>query len=78
MKYGHDPVANADVRLEAREAVKAICDDDTQCVQMLLRIAMGDEPAEVARESGKHTNTIRSAVNRGRSKVMKKHRNGRQ
>ncbi len=68
----HSPM---DVKLEARETLETVCDDDTKCVQMLLRIAMGDEPAEVARETGKHTNTIRSAVNRGRNKVMNKHRN---
>ena len=68
----HSPM---DVKLEARETLETVCDDDTKCVQMLLRIAMGDEPAEVARETGKHMNTIRSAVNRGRNKVMMKHRN---
>ena len=70
-----DTSANVDARLEARETLEAVFDDDTKCVQMLLRIAMGDDPAEVARENGKHPNTIRSAVNRGRNKVMMKHRN---
>jgi hypothetical protein len=69
-----DAHSGADVKLEARETLEAVCSDDTKCVQMLLRIAMGDEPAEVARENGKHANTIRSAVNRGRNKVREKHR----
>jgi DNA-directed RNA polymerase specialized sigma24 family protein len=72
-----DAQSSADARLEARETLKAIDDDDTECVQMLLRIAMGDEPAEVAREMGKHANTLRSALQRGRNKVMNKHRKGR-
>lgn len=70
-----DSQSGADVKLEARETIEAVCDDDTKCVRMLVRIAMGDDPAEVARENGKHPNTIRSAVNRGRNKVRQKHRN---
>jgi DNA-directed RNA polymerase specialized sigma24 family protein len=72
-----DAHSAADAKLEARETLKAVCDDNTKCVRMLVRIAMGDEPAEVAREIGRHENTIRSAVNRGRNKVKMKHRNGR-
>lgn len=70
----HSP---ADAQLEAREVVDAIRADDQKCVRMLLRVAMGDEPAEVARETGKHVNTIHSAVQRGRNRVMRKHRKGR-
>jgi DNA-directed RNA polymerase specialized sigma24 family protein len=70
-----DAHSAADAKLEACETLKAVCDDDTKCVRMLVRIAMGDEPAEVAREIGRHENTIRSAVNRGRNKVRQKHRN---
>jgi len=70
-----DAQSGADVKLEACETLDAICADDQKCVQMLVRIAMGDEPAEVAREIGRHENTIRSAVHRARNKVMKKHRN---
>ncbi len=69
-----DAHSAADAKLEACETLKAVFDDDTKCVRMLLRIAMGDEPAEVAREIGRHENTIRSAVNRGRNKVRQKHR----
>ena len=72
-----DTRSNVDVQLEARETLKAVCDDDTKCVRTLLRVALGDHPSEVARENDKHPNTIRSAVNRGRNKVMKKHRHGR-
>ncbi len=72
-----DAHSAADAKLEARETLRAVCDDDTKCVRMLVRIAMGDEPAEVAREIGRHENTIRSAVNRGRNKVREKHRKGR-
>jgi DNA-directed RNA polymerase specialized sigma24 family protein len=70
-----DAHSSADAQLEARETLEAICDDDTQCVQMLLRVAMGDHPAEIARDTGKRENAIRSAVNRGRNKVREKHRN---
>ena len=70
-----DAQSGADAKLEACETLDAIRADDQKCVRMLLRIAMGDEPAEVAREKGKHPNTIRSAVNQGRNKVKRKHRN---
>jgi len=69
-----DSHSAADAKLEARETLKSVGDDNTKCVRMLVRIAMGDEPAEVAREIGRHENTIRSAVNRGRNKVRQKHR----
>lgn len=69
-----DAQSGADVKLEACETLDEIRADDQKCVRMLLRIAMGDEPAEVAREIGRHENTIRSAVNRGRNKVRQKHR----
>ncbi len=72
-----DAQSGADVKLEACETLDAIRADDQKCVRMLLRIAMGDEPSEVAREIGRHENTIRSAVNRGRNKVKNKHRNSR-
>ena len=72
-----DAQSGADAKLEACETLDAIRADDQKCVRMLVRIAMGDEPAEVAREIGRHENTIRSAVNRGRNKVRQKHRNGR-
>ncbi|HRI67088.1 MAG TPA: hypothetical protein PK156_22740 [Polyangium sp.] len=70
-----DAQSDADAKLEACEILDAIRADDQKCVQMLVRIAMGDEPTEVAPEIGRHPNTIRSAVNRGRNKVRQKHRN---
>lgn len=70
-----DTHSNADAQLEAHETMAAIRADDQKCVRTLLRIAMGDHPAEVARETGKHVNTIHSAVQRARNRVVKKHRN---
>jgi len=77
VEFVPDAHSAEDVKLEARETLEAVCDDDATCVRVLVRIAMGDDPADVAREFDRHVNTIYSAVQRGRNKVMKKHRNGR-
>jgi DNA-directed RNA polymerase specialized sigma24 family protein len=71
-----DAHSAADAKLEARETLEAVCDDDTQCVRMLLRIAVGDHPTEIAREAGRRVNMVYANVQRGRNLVMKKHRNG--
>ncbi len=67
----------ADAQIEAHETLDAIRADDQKSVQLLLRVVMGNHPVDIAHETGKHVNTIHSAVQRGRNKVMKKHRNGR-
>jgi DNA-directed RNA polymerase specialized sigma24 family protein len=70
-----DAHSTADVRLEARETVAAVYEDDDKCVRMLLRMAMGDHPTEIARDVGRRVNTVYASVQRGRNTVMKKHRN---
>lgn len=72
-----DAHSTADAMLEAREIVMAVHEDPEHCVQVLMRVAMGEHPAEVARALGRRVNTIYANVQRGRNEVMKKHRNAR-
>ena len=58
IEFVPDAHSLADVQLEASEIVDAIRSDDQKCVQMLLPIAMGNHPADIARETGKHVNMI--------------------